>query len=42
MVTAFFLIVGLSGFGFNFDLAWPIALIVIGVAIIGRQLIDQA
>jgi hypothetical protein len=42
MVMGFFLIVGLSGFGFDFDLAWPIILIIIGVGIIGKQLADRA
>jgi len=39
--TAFFLIGGLSGFGFNFDLAWPIILIIIGVGILGNVLIKR-
>ena len=39
--TAFFLIGGLSGFGFDFDLAWPIVLIIIGVGILGNVMIKR-
>ena len=41
IITAFFLIVGLSGFGFDFDLAWPIVLIIIGLGMIGKQLVSR-
>lgn len=41
IVNAFFLIGGLSGFGFNFDLAWPIILIIIGVGMLGNVLIKR-
>ena len=39
--TAVFLLGGLSGFGFNFDLAWPVILIIIGVGILGNVMIKQ-
>jgi hypothetical protein len=39
--TAFFLIGGLSGFGFDFDLAWPIILIIIGVGILGNAILKK-
>jgi hypothetical protein len=42
IVMVFFLIVGLSGFGFDFDLAWPIVLIIIGAGMIGKQLVAKS
>jgi hypothetical protein len=39
--TAFFLLGGLSGFGFNFDLAWPVILIIIGVGMLGNVMLQK-
>ena len=39
--TAGFLLGGLSGFGFDFDLAWPVILIIIGVGVLGNVMIKR-